>query len=121
MYVTYVCTEIRGHIETPSLLSTVLRFPSFQSRDYEQPGLQPTIQDAGSYDFAKLSPTIQELVCLAKRVGEMGQVTADGFLHNRRHNLAMGLGALHIAQHMQVREQTHLYQPPEYGEGNVAL
>ncbi|KAL8615995.1 hypothetical protein ACOMHN_014957 [Nucella lapillus] len=64
----------------------------------EQPGLQPHIRDV-KVDALDLSQSgARTLLCHADRVGLSMQVTADGFLPNRRLNLAMGLAAIHVAQ-----------------------
>ena len=69
----------------------------------EQPGLQPHIPDVEVVKFSSYDNATAQLLCLAKQVGEWGQVTADGFLANRRHHMAMGLAAIQIAQYTQVR------------------
>ena len=70
----------------------------------EQPGLQPEIPDIkiGSIDDWSQS-TARTLLCYAEKVGLSMQVSADGFLPNRRLNLAMGLAAIHIAQHAEAK------------------
>ncbi|KAK7508270.1 hypothetical protein BaRGS_00000509 [Batillaria attramentaria] len=70
----------------------------------EQPGLQPDIKDVSPdlpEDWAK--PSDRTLLCFAEKVGLSMQVAADGFLPNRRLNLAMGLAAIHIAQHAEAK------------------
>lgn len=65
----------------------------------EQPGLQPDINDVAAETEHNWShPAMQNLLCFAEKVGWSMQVTSDGFLPNRRLNLAMGLAAVHIAQ-----------------------
>ncbi|XP_076462579.1 tetratricopeptide repeat protein 13-like [Babylonia areolata] len=65
----------------------------------EQPGLQPHITDVrlDPVDWG-LQPGARTLLCHADKVGLSMQVSADGFLPNRRLNLAMGLAAVHVAQ-----------------------
>lgn len=70
----------------------------------EQPGLQPDIQDVSPglpEDWAR--PSDRTLLCFAEKVGWSMQVAADGYLPNRRLNLAMGLAAVHIAQHAEAK------------------
>lgn len=45
---------------------------------------------------------LQGLICKAHRVGFSMQVAADGYLPSRRHNFAMGLASMHIAQLLDV-------------------
>ena len=45
---------------------------------------------------------LQGLICKAHRVGLSMQVAADGYLPSRRHNFAMGLASMHIAQLLDV-------------------
>ena len=65
----------------------------------EQPGLQPDISDVRLTDPNEWTQSIaRTLLCHAEKVGLSMQVSADGFLPNRRLNLAMGLAAVHVAQ-----------------------
>lgn len=48
---------------------------------------------------------LQGLICKAHRVGFSMQVAADGYLPSRRHNFAMGLASMHIAQLLDVSVQ----------------
>ncbi|KAK2162677.1 hypothetical protein NP493_1506g00003 [Ridgeia piscesae] len=67
----------------------------------EQPGLQPQISDVAPSMFMNYRPEVQALVCRARQLGGLTQVTVDGFLANSRLNLAMGLAVIHIAQVME--------------------
>lgn len=70
----------------------------------EQPGLQPEISDVKAGDSVDWSQSsARTLLCHAEKVGLSMQVSADGFLPNRRLNLAMGLAALHVAQHAETK------------------
>lgn len=70
----------------------------------EQSGLQPDISDVNlNYLENWFHPSTQTLLCFAEKVGLSMQVSSDGFLPNRRLNLAMGLAAVHIAQHVQAK------------------
>lgn len=70
----------------------------------EQPGLQPEITDVRISDSDDwLRSSTRTLLCHAEKVGLSMQVSADGFLPNRRLNLAMGLAAVHIAQHAEAK------------------
>lgn len=70
----------------------------------EQPGLQPEIIDVQISDSDDwLQSSARTLLCHAEKVGLSMQVSADGFLPNRRLNLAMGLAAVHIAQHAEAK------------------
>ncbi|XP_013386989.1 tetratricopeptide repeat protein 13 [Lingula anatina] len=74
----------------------------FEGPYKEQPGLQPHIRDVSlDLSWDKLSPSAQTLICRANKIGWLTQVTADGFLPNKRLNLAMGLAATHIAQFLE--------------------
>nr|XP_033791562.1 tetratricopeptide repeat protein 13 isoform X2 [Geotrypetes seraphini] len=71
----------------------------FLIEDYEeQPGLQPHIKDILRQNFESYKPEIQELVCVADRLGSLMQYEAPGFLPNKRIHRAMGLAALEIMQ-----------------------
>ncbi|KAK3093376.1 hypothetical protein FSP39_014746 [Pinctada imbricata] len=73
---------------------------SFDFKDSykEQPGLQPEISDVAFVHIVQYSKNIQGLLCKAHKIGLSMQVISDGFIQSRRHNLAMGLASLHIAQ-----------------------
>ncbi|XP_077342517.1 tetratricopeptide repeat protein 13 isoform X2 [Lithobates pipiens] len=71
----------------------------FLIEDYEeQPGLQPHIKDVLPHNFESYKPEIQELVCVADRLGALMQYETLGFLPNRRIHRAMGLAALEVMQ-----------------------
>ena len=46
---------------------------------------------------------LEPLLCHADALGRLSQVSVDGIMPNRRLNLAMGLAAIHIAQHFEVK------------------
>ena len=57
---------------------------------------------------------LQGLICKAHRVGLSMQVAADGYLLSRRHNFAMGLASMHIAQLLDVsylKGKCHIFPP----------
>lgn len=54
-----------------------------------------------SRDFAQYNRTSRKLLCRAKHYGNLMQVNADSFLPNQRFNLAMGLAAIHVGQHLR--------------------
>ncbi|PIN97515.1 hypothetical protein AB205_0082480, partial [Aquarana catesbeiana] len=64
----------------------------------EQPGLQPHIKDVLPHNFESYKPEIQELVCVADRLGALMQYETLGFLPNKRIHRAMGLAALEVMQ-----------------------
>ncbi|KAM5163778.1 LOW QUALITY PROTEIN: tetratricopeptide repeat protein 13 [Mantella aurantiaca] len=74
----------------------------FLIEDYEeQPGLQPHIKDVLPQNFESYKPEIQELVCVADRIGALMQYETSGFLPNNRIHRAMGLAALEVMQAVQ--------------------
>ncbi|CAH2249423.1 tetratricopeptide repeat 13 isoform X2 [Pelobates cultripes] len=74
----------------------------FLIEDYEeQPGLQPHIKDVLPQNFESYKPEIQELVCVADRLGFLMQYETSGFLPNKRIHRAMGLAALEVMQSVQ--------------------
>ncbi|KAM4771707.1 tetratricopeptide repeat protein 13 isoform 1-T1 [Rhinophrynus dorsalis] len=71
----------------------------FLIEDYEeQPGLQPHIKDVLPQNFESYKPEIQELVCVADRLGSLMQYETSGFLPNKRIHRAMGLASLEVMQ-----------------------
>ncbi|XP_048734354.1 tetratricopeptide repeat protein 13-like isoform X2 [Ostrea edulis] len=75
----------------------------FKNTYKEQPGLQPEINDVSYVSIVEFGRELQGLVCKAHRVGLSMQVAADGYLPSRRHNFAMGLASMHIAQLLDKR------------------
>ncbi|XP_030412707.1 tetratricopeptide repeat protein 13 isoform X4 [Gopherus evgoodei] len=74
----------------------------FLIEDYEeQPGLQPHIKDVLFQNFESYKPEVQELVCVADRLGSLMQYETPGFLPNKRIHRAMGLAALEVMQAVQ--------------------
>uniref|UniRef100_A0A8C0J6A5 Tetratricopeptide repeat domain 13 n=1 Tax=Chelonoidis abingdonii TaxID=106734 RepID=A0A8C0J6A5_CHEAB len=74
----------------------------FLIEDYEeQPGLQPHIKDVLFQNFESYKPEVQELVCVADRLGSQMQYETPGFLPNKRIHRAMGLAALEVMQAVQ--------------------
>lgn len=74
----------------------------FLIEDYEeQPGLQPHIKDVLYQNFESYKPEIQELICVADRLGSLMQYETPGFLPNKRIHRAMGLAALEVMQAVQ--------------------
>ncbi|XP_016051507.1 PREDICTED: tetratricopeptide repeat protein 13 isoform X4 [Miniopterus natalensis] len=74
----------------------------FLIEDYEeQPGLQPHIKDVLHQNFESYKPEVQELVCVADRLGSLMQYETPGFLPNTRIHRAMGLAALEVMQAVQ--------------------
>lgn len=52
--------------------------------------------------FAHLSIPEQSLLCEAAYIGQLGQVSADGYMFRERFNIAMGLATIDVAQTLQV-------------------
>lgn len=75
----------------------------FKKTYKEQPGLQPEINDVSYVSIMDYGRELQGLICKAHRVGFSMQVAADGYLPSRRHNFAMGLASMHIAQLLDKR------------------
>ncbi|XP_042541923.1 tetratricopeptide repeat protein 13 isoform X4 [Dipodomys spectabilis] len=74
----------------------------FLLEDYEeQPGLQPHIKDVLHQNFDSYKPEVQELICVADRLGSLMQYETPGFLPNKRIHRAMGLAALEVMQAVQ--------------------
>ncbi|XP_044532070.1 tetratricopeptide repeat protein 13 isoform X7 [Gracilinanus agilis] len=74
----------------------------FLIEDYEeQPGLQPHIKDVLLQNFESYKPDVQELICVADRLGSLMQYETPGFLPNKRIHRAMGLAALEVMQAVQ--------------------
>ncbi|XP_006874222.1 PREDICTED: tetratricopeptide repeat protein 13 isoform X2 [Chrysochloris asiatica] len=74
----------------------------FLIEDYEeQPGLQPHIKDVLHQNFESYKPDVQELICIADRLGSLMQYETPGFLPNKRIHRAMGLAALEVMQAVQ--------------------
>ncbi|XP_054432710.1 tetratricopeptide repeat protein 13 isoform X3 [Pteronotus mesoamericanus] len=74
----------------------------FLIEDYEeQPGLQPHIRDVLHQNFESYQPEVQELICVADRLGSLMQYETPGFLPNKRIHRAMGLAALEVMQAVQ--------------------
>ncbi|XP_077879162.1 tetratricopeptide repeat protein 13 isoform X7 [Ictidomys tridecemlineatus] len=74
----------------------------FLIEDYEeQPGLQPHIKDVLHQSFESYKPGVQELICVADRLGSLMQYETPGFLPNKRIHRAMGLAALEVMQAVQ--------------------
>ncbi|XP_075388031.1 tetratricopeptide repeat protein 13 isoform X2 [Tenrec ecaudatus] len=74
----------------------------FLIEDYEeQPGLQPHIRDVLHQNFESYKLDIQELICVADRLGSLMQYETPGFLPNKRIHRAMGLAALEVMQAVQ--------------------
>uniref|UniRef100_A0A8C8S1F0 Tetratricopeptide repeat domain 13 n=1 Tax=Pelusios castaneus TaxID=367368 RepID=A0A8C8S1F0_9SAUR len=74
----------------------------FLIEDYEeQPGLQPHIKDVLLQNFDSYKSEVQELVCVADRLGSLMQYETPGFLPNKRIHRAMGLAALEVMQAVQ--------------------
>ncbi|KAI5264794.1 Tetratricopeptide Repeat Protein 13 [Manis pentadactyla] len=74
----------------------------FLIEDYEeQPGLQPHIKDVLHQNFENYKPEVQELICVADRMGSLMQYETPGFLPNKRIHRAMGLAALEVMQAVQ--------------------
>ncbi|XP_036292231.1 tetratricopeptide repeat protein 13 isoform X2 [Pipistrellus kuhlii] len=74
----------------------------FLIEDYEeQPGLQPHIKDVLHQNFQSYKPEVQDLICVADRLGSLMQYETPGFLPNRRIHRAMGLAALEVMQAVQ--------------------
>ncbi|CAL1539081.1 unnamed protein product [Lymnaea stagnalis] len=82
-----------------------VKLKKFDLKNYkEQPGLQPDIKDVHSY--VEIPPVLKPLICRAEALGKLSQVSVDGILPDRRLNLAMGLAAIHIAQHFESKWKT---------------
>nr|XP_019612916.1 PREDICTED: tetratricopeptide repeat protein 13 isoform X2 [Rhinolophus sinicus] len=74
----------------------------FLIEDYEeQPGLQPHIKDVLHQNFESYKPEVQDLICVADRLGSLMQYETPGFLPNKRIHRAMGLAALEVMQAVQ--------------------
>ncbi|XP_036210598.1 tetratricopeptide repeat protein 13 isoform X2 [Myotis myotis] len=74
----------------------------FLIEDYEeQPGLQPHVKDVLHQNFESYKPEVQELICVADRLGSLMQYETPGFLPNKRIHRAMGLAALEVMQAVQ--------------------
>ncbi|XP_064132710.1 tetratricopeptide repeat protein 13 isoform X5 [Loxodonta africana] len=74
----------------------------FLIEDYEeQPGLQPHIKDVLHQNFESYKLEVQELICVADRLGSLMQYETPGFLPNKRIHRAMGLAALEVMQAVQ--------------------
>ncbi|XP_063773989.1 tetratricopeptide repeat protein 13 isoform X2 [Pseudophryne corroboree] len=74
----------------------------FLIEDYEeQPGLQPHIKDVLPQNFESYKLEIQEIICVADRLGALMQYETSGFLPNNRIHRAMGLAALEVMQAVQ--------------------
>ncbi|XP_040098707.1 tetratricopeptide repeat protein 13 isoform X2 [Oryx dammah] len=74
----------------------------FLIEDYEeQPGLQPHIKDVLHQNFESYKSEVQELICVADRLGSLMQYETPGFLPNKRIHRAMGLAALEVMQAVQ--------------------
>ena len=58
--------------------------------------------------FMNYRTEVQTLVCRARQLGSLTQVSVDGFLPNSRLNLAMGLAVIHVAQAMTVSMMSRL-------------
>ncbi|XP_032743370.1 tetratricopeptide repeat protein 13 isoform X3 [Rattus rattus] len=67
----------------------------------EQPGLQPHIRDVLHQNFEGYKPEVQELICVADRLGSLMQYETPGFLPNKRIHRAMGLAAMEVMQAVQ--------------------
>uniref|UniRef100_A0A8C6R566 Tetratricopeptide repeat domain 13 n=1 Tax=Nannospalax galili TaxID=1026970 RepID=A0A8C6R566_NANGA len=67
----------------------------------EQPGLQPHIRDVLHQNFEGYTLEVQELICVADRLGSLMQYETPGFLPNKRIHRAMGLAALEVMQAVQ--------------------
>ncbi|XP_021504236.1 tetratricopeptide repeat protein 13 isoform X5 [Meriones unguiculatus] len=64
----------------------------------EQPGLQPHIKDVLPQSLEGYKAEVQELICVADRLGSLMQYETPGFLPNKRVHRAMGLAALEVMQ-----------------------
>uniref|UniRef100_A0A8D0G9Z9 Tetratricopeptide repeat domain 13 n=1 Tax=Sphenodon punctatus TaxID=8508 RepID=A0A8D0G9Z9_SPHPU len=74
----------------------------FLIEDYEeQPGLQPHIKDVLFQNFESYKPEVQEVICIADRLGSLMQYETPGFLPNKRIHRAMGLAVLEVMQAVQ--------------------
>ncbi|KAM8818487.1 tetratricopeptide repeat protein 13 isoform 5-T5 [Rhynchonycteris naso] len=74
----------------------------FLIEDYEeQPGLQPHVKDVLHQKFESYKSEVQELICVADRLGSLMQYETPGFLPNKRIHRAMGLAALEVMQAVQ--------------------
>lgn len=58
--------------------------------------------DVNILKFEELDKNKEILLCKADTVGKMMQVNTDGYSTNKRHQLAMGLASIHIAQLLEV-------------------
>ncbi len=56
-------------------------------------------------------PDVQILVEEARRISRLSQVSVDGFLPNQRHDIAMGLATIHIAQMMEASLRHFTVEP----------
>ncbi|XP_024894836.1 tetratricopeptide repeat protein 13, partial [Pteropus alecto] len=105
---------LHAHLDTPlTEYSVDVDLPgSFKDRwaknlpflleDYkEQPGLQPHIKDVSHQNFESYKPEVQELICVADRLGSLMQYETPGFLPNKRVHRAMGLAALEVMHAVQ--------------------
>ncbi|XP_014666241.1 PREDICTED: tetratricopeptide repeat protein 13-like [Priapulus caudatus] len=73
----------------------------FEGAYAEQKGIQPHILDVVVPTFEQLTTPEQTLLCRAALIGQLGQVTADGYMPQERFNIAMGLAAIDISQSLQ--------------------
>ncbi|PAA72512.1 hypothetical protein BOX15_Mlig001952g1 [Macrostomum lignano] len=64
----------------------------------EESGLQPSQEDVTVPDLTAYNFRQQELICLAKRVGQSFRTDTDGAVNNERVTFALGLAAVHIGQ-----------------------
>ncbi|KXJ28211.1 tetratricopeptide repeat protein 13 [Exaiptasia diaphana] len=71
----------------------------FSIQNYtEQPGIQPQIREVENVTFRDFSPQAQVLLCKSAILGPLVQYHTDGFLPNVRHQRAMGLAIIDVAQ-----------------------
>jgi len=67
----------------------------------EQYGIEPHMKDVDDMEFSDLSNQTKILLCKAHQIAHLFQYKVDGFMPNKRANIAMALAALDIAQSTQ--------------------
>eukprot|EP00057_Strongylocentrotus_purpuratus_P032476 XP_787775.3 PREDICTED: tetratricopeptide repeat protein 13 [Strongylocentrotus purpuratus] len=114
-YIRELSRYLHAHLDTPfseysmdqdldgTMKDRWVKNLPFQSEGYkEMPGLTPDISDVDHLEFHDLLPSVRTLICRAATIGRLSQYDADGFLPNKRMQLALGLGSLEVAQTMQL-------------------
>ncbi|XP_047137907.1 tetratricopeptide repeat protein 13 isoform X1 [Hydra vulgaris] len=64
----------------------------------EQPGIEPHMIDVEDFQFSELSNNTKVLLCKANQLAPYFQYRVDGFMENKRNNIAMALAAIDVGQ-----------------------